>query len=69
MGAKDNLVRDFERENHVILDAEKQVKLEDRKKEWYLKKRKKRWLVTISKSNLYSMLLHYLLFLLMSLRY
>ena len=33
MGAEDNLVRDFERENHILLDAEKQVKREDRKKE------------------------------------
>lgn len=34
MGAEDNLVRGFERENHALLDAEKQVKREDRKKEW-----------------------------------
>ena len=26
MGAEDNLIRDFERENHTLLDAEKQVK-------------------------------------------
>lgn len=32
MEVEDNLVRDFERENHVLLDAEKQVKLEDKKK-------------------------------------
>ena len=25
MGVEDKLVRDFERENHVLLDAEKQV--------------------------------------------
>ena len=36
MGAEDNLVRDFERENHILLDAEKQVKREDREKEWDL---------------------------------
>lgn len=33
MGAEDNFVRDFERENHILLDAEKQVKREDRDKE------------------------------------
>ena len=33
MGAEDNLIRDFERENHILLDAEKQVKREDREKE------------------------------------
>ena len=33
MGAEDNLVRDFERENHILLDAEKQVKREDKEKE------------------------------------
>ncbi len=26
---EDNLVRDFEKENHTLLDAEKQVKRED----------------------------------------
>ena len=36
MGIEDNLVRDFERENHTLLDAEKQVKIEDREKEWEL---------------------------------
>ena len=34
MGAENNLVRDFERENHTLLDAEKQVKREEREKEW-----------------------------------
>ena len=33
MGAEDNLIRDFERENHILLDAEKQVKREDKEKE------------------------------------
>ena len=33
MGAEDNLVRDFERENHTLLDAEKQVKRENKEKE------------------------------------
>lgn len=34
MGAENNLIRDFERENHIFLDVEKQVKREDREKEW-----------------------------------
>lgn len=33
MGAEDNIVRDFEKENHTFLDAEKQVKQEDNEKE------------------------------------
>ncbi len=33
MGAEDNLIRYFERENHILLDAEKKVKREDREKE------------------------------------
>ena len=33
MGAEDNLVRDFERENHVFIDATKQIEGEDREKE------------------------------------
>ena len=32
MGAEDNLIRDFEKETHTFLDAEKQVSKEDRKK-------------------------------------
>ena len=32
MGAEDNLVRDFERENHTLIDAEKLVNQEDREK-------------------------------------
>ena len=35
---EDNLVRDFERENNVLLDAEKQIKKEDREKEWELER-------------------------------
>ena len=31
---ENKLVRDFERENHTLIDAEKQVKREDREKEW-----------------------------------
>ena len=27
IGAEDNVVRDFERENHTLIDAEKQVKI------------------------------------------
>ena len=38
MGAEDNLVRDFERENHTLLDAEKQVKKDDKEKEWNLER-------------------------------
>ena len=36
MGAEDNLIRDFEKENHTLLDAEQQIKREDREKEWNL---------------------------------
>lgn len=36
MGAENNLIRDFERENNTLLDAEKQVKREEREKEWEL---------------------------------
>ena len=36
MGAEDNLIRDFQRENHILLDAEKQIKREDREKEFEL---------------------------------
>ena len=32
MGAEDNLIRDFEKENHTSLDAEKQIKREGREK-------------------------------------
>lgn len=33
MGAENNLIRDFERENNTLIDAEKQVKLEEREKD------------------------------------
>ena len=33
MGAENNLIRDFERENNILLDAEKQIKHETREKE------------------------------------
>ena len=33
MGAEDNLIRDFQKETNTYLDAEKQVKLEEREKE------------------------------------
>ena len=36
MGAENNLIRDFERENNTLLDAEKQVKREESEKEWEL---------------------------------
>ena len=34
MGAENNLIRDFERENNILLDAEKQVKHEEREKDF-----------------------------------
>ena len=34
IGAEDNLIKDFERENNISLDAEKQVNNEEREKEW-----------------------------------
>ena len=33
MGAENNLIRDFERENNILLDAEKQIKHEEREKD------------------------------------
>ena len=36
VGAENNLIRDFERENNTLLDAEKQVKREESEKEWEL---------------------------------
>ena len=33
MGEENNLIRDFERENNTLIDAEKQVKNEEREKE------------------------------------
>lgn len=38
MGVENNLIRDFERENNTFIDAEKQVKYEDREKEWELER-------------------------------
>ena len=38
VGAENNLIRDFERENNTLLDAEKQVKREEREKEWDLER-------------------------------
>ena len=38
MGAEDNLVRDFERENHILLDVEKQVKREEKIKDFDIEK-------------------------------
>ena len=35
---KNKLVRDFERENHTLIDVEKQTKREDREKEWKLER-------------------------------
>ena len=32
MGAEDYLIRDFQKENHILLDAEKQIEKEDREK-------------------------------------
>ena len=33
MSAENNLIRDFERENNIMLDAEKQIKHEEREKD------------------------------------
>ena len=38
MGAENNLIRDFKRENNVFIDAEKQIKREYKEKEWELKR-------------------------------
>ena len=38
MGAENNLIRDFERENNILLDAEKQIKHEEREKEFELER-------------------------------
>ena len=35
---EDNLIRDFEKETHTLLDAEQQIKREDREKEWDLER-------------------------------
>lgn len=38
IGTENNLVRGFERENHILIDAEKQVKREDKGKEMDLER-------------------------------
>ena len=38
MGAEDNLIRDFQKETNTFLDAEKQIKYEEREKEWDLER-------------------------------
>ena len=38
IGAEDNLIRDFEKENKIGLDAEKQIKHEEREKGWELER-------------------------------
>ncbi len=38
MGAEDNLIRDFQEETNTFLDAEKQLKHEEREKEWDLER-------------------------------
>ncbi len=38
MGAEDNLIRDFQKETNTFLDAEKQLKHEEREKEWDLER-------------------------------
>ena len=38
MGAEDNLIRDFERENHTLLGTERQIKREDREDNFELGK-------------------------------
>ena len=38
MGAEDNLIRDFQKENNTLLDAEKQIEREEREKEYDLER-------------------------------
>lgn len=38
MGAKDNLIRDFQKETNIFLGPEKQIKKEERKMEWDLER-------------------------------
>lgn len=38
MGAEDNFIRDFQKENNILLDAEKQIQKEDKEKEWDLER-------------------------------
>ena len=41
MGAENNLIRDFERENNTLLDVEKLVKREEREKNWKWKDKRR----------------------------
>ena len=36
MGAENNLIRDFERENNTLIDVEKQLQKEERNKDGYI---------------------------------
>lgn len=38
MGAEDYLIRDFQKENNILLDAEKQIQKEEKEKEWDLER-------------------------------
>ena len=38
MGAEDNLIRDFQKETNILLNAEKQIEKEDKEKEWDLER-------------------------------
>lgn len=38
MGAEDHLVTDFQKETNIYLDAEKQLKREEKEKEWGLER-------------------------------
>ena len=38
MGAEDNLIRDFQKETNILLNAEKQIEKEDKEKEWVLER-------------------------------
>ena len=35
---EDEIIRDFEKDTHTLLDAEKQVIKEDKEKDWFLEK-------------------------------
>ena len=38
MGAEDNLIRDFQKETHTLLDAEEQINREDKEKDLEMEK-------------------------------
>ena len=38
LGAEDYLIRDFQKENHILIDAEKQIQKEEKQKEWDLER-------------------------------